>query len=52
MIKLRMTDASANIKVKNVKPFQRNLRMHSENSEVAYAETKKYSVYKNKVHAS
>ena len=49
---LRMTDASAKMKVKNVKPFQKNLRMHSENSEIAYAETKKYALYKNKVHAS
>lgn len=49
---LRMTDASAKMKVKNVKPFQRNLRMHSGNSEIAYAETKKYALYKNKVHAS
>ena len=47
-----MTDASAKMKVKNVKPFQRNLRMHSGNSEIAYAETKKYALYKNKVHAS
>ena len=52
MIKFKMTDASAKIKVKNVKPFQRNLRMNSENSEIAYAETKKYALYKNKVHAS
>lgn len=49
---LRMTDASAKMKVKNVKPFQRNLRVHSENSEIAFAETKKYALYKNKVHAS
>ena len=52
MIMLRMTDASAKMKVKNVKPFQRNLRVHSENSEIAFAETKKYALYKNKVHAS
>ena len=49
---LRMTDASAKMKVKNVKPFQRNLRMHSGDSEITYAETKKYALYKNKVHAS
>ena len=49
---LRMTDASAKMKVKNVKPFQRNLRMHSGNSEIAYAETKKYALHKNTVHAS